>query len=95
MNHVEQFVQLLEKNGEQQLIPFLRSLDTAQKKDLVPHIKKLSKHYNEYIQTRNNYDFRGTTTQRNMLQTTSFVCYSLADYERSAFSLWFLNEKSF
>ena len=73
----------------------MRSLDNAQKKDLVPHIKKLSKHYNEYIQTRNNYDFRGTTTQRNMLQTTSFVCYSLADYERSAFSLWFLNEKVF
>jgi len=95
MNHVEQFVQLIEKTREEQLFPFLKSLDNSQKKEMVPQLKKLTRHYNEFLQTGNsNWDYKGSLAQRNMLQFASFVCYSRADYEKSPFSIWILGEKN-
>jgi hypothetical protein len=94
MTNIEQLTQIIEKSREDQLIPFLKLLDNAQKKEIVPHLKKIAKHNNEFLQTSNGrYDYRGTTTQRNIIQIASFVCFNKVDYEKSPFPVWMLAEK--
>ncbi len=94
MTHVEQMSLLVEKSQEGNLMSFLKVLDNTQKKELVPHLKKLAKEYNEFRQvSKNSYDYRGTATQRHIIQIASFVCFSRADYEKSPLSVWMIGEK--
>lgn len=91
---MEQFITILEKQKENILITFLRSLSPADKKALVPVIKKIVKEYTEYGQINGGGygHIKGTDKQREMLQIASFVCFNQADYEKSTYSVWFLNK---
>lgn len=93
MTHLEQMSLLVEKSQEEELLTFLKVLDNIQKKELVPHLKKLTREYNEFLQTtKTSYEYRGTTTQRHILQIASFVCFGRADYEKSPFPIWIIGE---
>ena len=87
----EQFTQLLEKESENEVLPFFKALDTEQRKSLVPHLKKLSKEYADYIpQTflglaTSSYRQKASQTQARILQVASFVCFTRSDYEKAPF----------
>jgi len=93
----KQFISILEKEKEQQLIPFLKTLSDEQKKELSPEIKKLSKEYLELIQVKNgnliSFRQKATEPQRTILLIASFVCLSRAEFEKTDFPQRILNEK--
>lgn len=83
----EQLTHLIENEREEDLIPFLRSLDPKQRKSLVPHVKKLNKEYLEYksvtLDNKTTFTSIATTSQRQMLGIASFVLFNLSEFERS------------
>lgn len=86
MTITEQFTRIVEREKEKELLPFLKTLDSKQKKELVPAIKKLEKYYTEFVQQKtsgSSYSMRGTDVQKGMLDTASFVCCNLKDFERA------------
>lgn len=92
---LDQFNTILEKQQEERLISFLQSLNSDQRKELSPAIKKLTKYYNEYSNDGSGtYKHKGSSVQLEMLQIASFVCLSMTDYEKSPFSIWFLEGRS-
>lgn len=70
--------------GEKDILPLLKGLDKKQKKELVPAIKKLQKHYSEFIQQGNttSYSQRGTTSQKKLLGLAGFVCFNQKEFEQ-------------
>ena len=87
MTITEQLTLIVEKEQEQGLLPFLKELDNKQKKELTPVIKKLAKHYSEFIEKSfsfGSYSRRGTSLQVKMLDTAGFVCFNLNDFERTS-----------
>lgn len=92
---MEQFITILEKQKEKNLVTFLQSLTVADKKTLVPVIKKIIKEYSQFGQiTGNSYGhIKGTDRQREMLQLAAFVCFNQADYEKSMYAVWYLNKE--
>lgn len=83
MTQEEQFTCILEKGHYNSLLPFLQDLDKDQRKNLVPHIKKLSKEYLEYRPTTFfSYAQKASQTQEKMLRIAAFFCFNLTDYKK-------------
>lgn len=83
MSVTEDFTLILEKEREAKLIPFLQSLNKAQKKELVPELKRLYKTYSEYKQDRlGNFGRKGSKAQIQILVAASFVCCNRKDFEQ-------------
>ncbi len=92
------FITILEKSRKLGLIPFLQSLTDADKKQLVPLIKALSKEYLEFKEVRtvlNSFSYKqnANDTQRSILLISSFVCFNRKDFEKSSFPSWILDEQ--
>lgn len=68
------------------IYPFLKALTHKQRRTLMPTIKKLGKHYGEYIQTRNTWRSRGSKEQTEILNIARFVCATGKEYERHGMS---------
>jgi hypothetical protein len=83
MTIIEEFTAIVEK--EQDVIPFLKKLDKAQKRELYPALKKLQKYYSQYVQQENGttYSPRGKHTQNKILALAGFICYNQKDFEQS------------
>ncbi len=97
---LQQFIGILEKSREHDLIPFLKSLTGEEKKKLVPEIKKLFKEYTDFKETTDllgnrSWTAKGNEKQKTILLITSFVCYNRQDFERTTFPGWILDEKHF
>jgi Family of unknown function (DUF6493) len=94
----EQFIAILKKDDEDKMLQFLRGLSPADKKKLIPQIKKSAKEYNEYGPIklhggRETYGhLRGTNGQRVLIQLASFVCFNRLDYEKSPTGAWILDK---
>jgi hypothetical protein len=85
MNITEVFTDILETEKEDEIIPFLKSLDKAQKKGFHPDLKKLYKYYTAFVQQpgTNSYSSKCTPIQRYILGVASFVCYNHKDFEQN------------
>ncbi|RKR81834.1 hypothetical protein BDD43_1992 [Mucilaginibacter gracilis] len=83
MTVTEEFASIVAKEAE--VIPFLKGLDKAQKKELGPSLKKLQKHYSEFVQqgTSSSYSSRGSQAQNLILSTAAFICFNQKDFEQS------------
>lgn len=95
---LQQYISILEKSGEKDLISFLQSLSDADKKKLVPDLKKLSKQYFEYKQVNlelNSYTYRYKADEKQVriLLIGCFVCMNRSDFEKTSFPGWILDEK--
>src|SRR6201986_718584 len=95
MTAVEEFTKILEKEREDEIIPFLKTLDKKQKKELAPDLKKLNKHYSGYenVPGSNSYTARWTAPKRHILNAASFVCFNQKDFEQSE-SYGIINKKN-
>jgi uncharacterized protein DUF6493 len=79
----EQLTHIVEKSRLEDIIPFLQSLSIADRKALVPEIKKLHKYYWELITTDiGSYSFRGSQAQFHILSLASLACSDLKDFEK-------------
>ncbi len=88
---IKQLEPLVKKEKRQKLFDFLKTLDPAQKKELVPGIKKLYKELGEYKpDILGNYKRVGSATQNELAQVASFVCMNQADYEKTFSPAWVL-----
>jgi hypothetical protein len=92
MTIIQEFTGIVEK--EKDVLPFLKKLDKAQKKELYPAIKKLQKYYSEFVQqgTSSSYSSRGTRAQSEILSTAAFICFNQKDFEQSA-SYYIINRE--
>lgn len=83
MTITEEFQGIVEREGD--ATAFLKSLNKEQKKELYPALKKLQKHYSEYVKQQNslNWSPRGTTTQNQILSFAAFICFNQKDFEQS------------
>jgi len=79
------FTHILQQEKGDDILPFLKSLNKDQKKELVPGLKNLYKEYTEYVQqpSTTSYSVKATNKQRQMLAEAGFVCYNLKDFEAS------------
>ncbi len=86
----EQFTRLLEKEREAEAVAFLRGLDPAARKRLVPHLKQLAKEYDKYVPHpffgNSSYQRKASPKQAHLLNLAAFVCFSRADYEKHPFT---------
>ena len=92
----QQLLALISRKNENELFSFLRSYTAEEKKQLVPVIKKLIKHFNEFGQLAgSSYGYiNGTNEQRELLQGAAFVCFGRADYDKTPFAVWILDKKN-
>jgi hypothetical protein len=96
MNIVEQFKEIIAKEQEAQLIPFLKTLSPDDKKQLTPLIKTLSQDYWAYGKVYNQEgNIQGTSLQQLMTLQCAFVCLTQVDYEKSIAYVWFMWQDSF
>ncbi|MDO1449652.1 DUF6493 family protein [Rhodocytophaga aerolata] len=97
MTLLELFTSLLEKQQEQKLPALLKDLTSAQKKELVPHIKTLSKEYFEYrpaiILSLNSYTRKASPVQEKILRIAAFVCFNYTDYKKHDTFGYILNNR--
>jgi hypothetical protein len=94
----QSFISILEKSGERELLPFLKTLANDDKKKLAPEIKALSKEYLEYKEVKTGpgttqYKQIANDAQQSILLLTSFVCFNRKDFEKISFPGWILDEK--
>lgn len=92
----QQLLAIISKKNENELFSFLRSYTAEERKQLVPVIKKLIKHFNEFGQLNGStYGYiNGTNEQQELLQGAAFVCFGRADYDKTPFSVWILDKKN-
>lgn len=91
---VEELSRLIQKEKEQDLITFLKQLSPAQKKELVPVIKKLHKEYDEFKPSiTGSYRYEGSEAQRTLTLYARFVCFNRVEYEKIFSAVWILEEK--
>lgn len=82
MTKEEKFKQLVENGLEKEILPFLQECTAAERKALVPSLKKLTKYYSEYIQHPNDgWKPRGNPMQLYVLKCALFVCCNRKEYE--------------
>jgi len=90
----EQLSLILADKKLDELIPFLKALDVAEKKQLVPAIKKLFKEYTAIVARGNNsYGSRGTAEQQRMLIAAAFVCCDKTEYQKHFYATWIMEEQ--
>ncbi len=91
----EQFETLIKKGEQGAMYALFRNMSDADKKQLVPTIKKLIKGYSEpgplggggYGYSKNG------DTQRSLLQFAAFICFNRTDYEKTPFKSWELERE--
>ncbi len=95
---LQQFLTILENSRETDLIFFLQSLSSDDKRKLVVDIKKVSKEYLEYKQeqigqNKSQYRQKANDKQRTILLITAFVCCTRQEFEKTDFPSWILNKE--
>lgn len=83
MTKEEKFKQIVEAGLEKEILPFLQECTAAERKALVPNLKKLSKYYLDYTHENGNWKQRGNPMQALVLKRAHFVCYNRKEYESS------------
>ncbi|SHH96998.1 hypothetical protein SAMN04488109_6337 [Chryseolinea serpens] len=94
MTHQEQFLRILEKERETELIPFFRSLDDAAKREFAVYLKTLTKDYLDYKEQNSllggiTIARKASEKQSTILTLAAFICFPRKDFEKTA-SLWTL-----
>lgn len=82
MNREQEFEKILRNSKADDMILFLRTLTDAERKALVPQIKKSGKYYLTYEMVGNTYKNKATPEQGNALGYAWFFCYSKKEFEK-------------
>lgn len=95
---LQQFISILERSKEGELIPFLQSLNEDAKRKLAPELKKIIKDYLTYREIKtglnsSQYKQKANEKQSDILLLTAFVCYTQAEFEKMSFPSWILDPK--
>lgn len=94
MSIEEQLSEWVKKEKEEPVLDWLRQAGDKERRALAPHIKKLVKHYSDYIQSPiRGYHRRGTDKQDDILQLAAYICYNKADYLKSHRASWIIDPK--
>src|SRR5688500_16625396 len=89
-----QLEHFIANENEQELLAGLKAIPLAERRKLVPLVKKLSKYYGEYIQQKTNtWSSRGTPGQNQLAHLACFICMDRKEYERSDHPTWILAEE--
>jgi len=98
MTTQEQYTLLLEQERENELIPFLKSLEPDQRKLLGSLVKKLASEYfkyNEVVKNGNiSYNQKATKIQDRMLKMSVFACCNRVDFEKVDDWGWIVREET-
>ncbi|HEX5168683.1 MAG TPA: DUF6493 family protein [Cyclobacteriaceae bacterium] len=83
----EEFSTILKKEQLRQLIPFLKSLEKSDKKEIASLLKPLAKEYLDYLPVTpllgtTTYKQKATPSQVNILYAAAFVCLNRKDYQK-------------
>lgn len=94
MTHEATFEEILSKSKKEAIIPFLQSLDEADRKKLAKCIKKSNKHYLQVVQVNNstigsNWERLANDAQRNILEAANVVCCDYNVVRREIYWLGF------
>lgn len=86
MNIQQEYTIILEKEKEERLLPFLKSVPPEQKKEFSSFVKTLLKPYldHQQVQQGNTITFRqkASPVQSRILTLTAFVCLGRKDFEK-------------
>jgi hypothetical protein len=82
MDREQEFEKILRKGNAEDMILFLRTLTDAERKALVPQIKKSGKYYLTYEMVGNTFKNKATPEQGNALGYAWFFCYSKKEFEK-------------
>jgi len=91
----EQFTRIIEKQKDEPLLDFLRTITPQDRKQLAPLVKKMEKEYHQFAQLKGgSYGYpKGSDIQREMLLLAAFVCLNRKDFERTTRSVWIVERK--
>lgn len=78
----QEYTQLLEKDREKDIIPFLQKLSPEERRSLSPLVKKLGKEYFAFQQEGSTWRSKATDKQRTILHYSFFVCYNEKEIRR-------------
>ncbi|MEO6979819.1 MAG: DUF6493 family protein, partial [Mucilaginibacter sp.] len=85
MTITEQLTRIIETIQENELIPFLKSLDDKQRKALGPGLKKLQKDYSKFLNIDGTSSYSDSWSARqNMLAAAAFVCFNLKEFDQGS-----------
>lgn len=81
----EEFTQIIEVENVDAIIPFLKKLSKADKKELIPFLKKETSRLTKYIQEGNTWSQVGTKKQMDILKYAGYVCLNQKDFSSKFF----------
>lgn len=97
MTREEQFLKIIQKEKEQEVIPFFKALSPEEKKNIAPYVKKLHKEYTEMherrVSTSITFHSKGTDKQIHILNIAAFICYNRKDFEKLVWGITGIIEK--
>jgi hypothetical protein len=82
MNIEHEFEKIIRKKKADEVLVFLRTLNEAERRSLVPLIKKLSKELLGFEVVGNRYQQKATANQSNGLHFSFFVCFNRKEFEK-------------
>jgi len=87
MKNNDKIAQLLTKEDLKGTIPYLKTLDKKEKKQLTPFLKKQFKHYRDSFQiSKNKWGKRATKTQDRILVRLAMTCFDLRTFRAHVWS---------
>lgn len=90
---LEQFETILKRQQREEIVPFLKVLNDAQKKDLAPYIKERANELLDFRPTPNEWKLRATDIQKDILHIAAFVCLKQKEYEKIKLPGWLFRNK--
>lgn len=90
MNQLEeQLTHIVEKEQDEEIIPFLQKLTQEERNSLVPLYKKLHNHYCTLVQlSERTYGTRATDKQHRIFALTAYVILQLKDIEKLLWGIY-------
>jgi hypothetical protein len=82
MTREQEFERILHKEKADDMILFLRTLSDAERRALVPQIKKSGKDYLTYAMVGNTFKNKATPEQGHALGYAWFFCYGKKEFEK-------------
>ncbi len=87
MNNNDKITQLLTKEDLKGTIPYLKTLDKKEKKQLTPFLKKQFKYYRDSVQiNKNKWGRRATAIQDRILIRLAMTCFDLRTFRTHVWS---------
>ena len=93
---IDNYLKIIDKGKEKDLFNFLKTLTPADKKELLPVLKKLNSDYSKIGSLGGNRfgQIIGTATQAEYNQYACFVCMNMSEFEKTRSPIWMMREET-